>query len=705
VTPPRRSREPRGHWAIAGLLSVLLCATLVLHGYATHQIGHTEAAAGVSGQSAGLLAGQALLDLRFDDVHSVEPQTRTVALTFDDGPDPRWTPEVLDVLRRHGVHATFFVVGARVLEHPDLTRRLLSEGHEIGNHTFSHVDVGALPGWELGLQLSLTQSAIAGAAGVRPVLFRPPYASTPDAVSVNSLDAWRPLADRGYLIALSDFDSKDWKRDGVAAIVQRATPPGEAGGVILFHDGGGDRSETIAALDRLLTSLQRRGYRFETMSSFAGLPTDAVQPRATPTQRMQGWMLRSTTKAGSELASAMHILLPLLGLLALARTAFLVWHARRHRREHHDRPADLSFTPSVSIVVPAYNEAVGISTTVTSLAGSRYPSVEIIVVDDGSVDDTAQLVRDLALPNVRVIEQQNMGKPAALNTGIAAARGEIIVMVDGDTAFEPETLAFLVQSFTDPTVGAVAGNTKVANRRGLLGQWQHIEYVMGFNLDRRMYEQLRCMPTVPGAIGAFRRAALVGVRGVSADTLAEDTDLTLAVGRAGWHVVYEQRAIAWTEAPATTRQMWKQRYRWSYGTMQAMWKHRGALHPADRSPIGWRALPYMLLFQVLLPLFAPLIDIFAIYGLLFLDRGPVIGAWLGFTAVQVLVGWYAFRLDGEPARPLLTLPLQQVVYRQLLYLVTIHSVVTAVLGSPLRWHKLDRTGDFSAIPHSIDATG
>ena len=322
-----------------------------------------------------------------------------------------------------------------------------------------------------------------------------------------------------------------------------------------------------------------------------------------------------------------------------------MWHARRHRRHHHDRPIDTSFTPSVSIVVPAYNEAVGITAAVTSLATSHYPTSRSSSSTTGPPMAPLASSASLGLANVRLIEQDNQGKPAALNTGIAAASGEVVVMVDGDTVFEPDTLTFLVQPFTDPRVGAVAGNTKVANRRRLLGRWQHIEYVMGFNLDRRMYEQLRCMPTVPGAIGAFRRSALDDVGEIAADTLAEDTDLTMAVGRAGWHVVYEQRAKAWTEAPADMRQLWKQRYRWSYGTMQAMWKHRGALRPRRTSPLGRRALPYMLLFQIMLPMLAPVIDVFAIYGLLFLDKGPVLAAWLGFTLLQL-----AHRLVRLPPR-------------------------------------------------------
>jgi len=171
-------------------------------------------------------------------------------------------------------------------------------------------------------------------------------------------------------------------------------------------------------------------------------------------------------------------------------------------------------------------------------------------------------------------------------------------MVDGDTVFETSTVRLLVQDMVDPAVGAVAGNAKVANRTSLVARWQHIEYVMGFNLDRRLYDVLQCMPTVPGAIGAFRREVLVDVGGVSGATLAEDTDLTLAVGRAGWRVVYEENARAWTEAPATLRGLWRQRYRWCYETLQSVWKHRAAFWRHGEHAIGRRGLPYPVLFQI-----------------------------------------------------------------------------------------------------------
>jgi cellulose synthase/poly-beta-1,6-N-acetylglucosamine synthase-like glycosyltransferase len=269
-------------------------------------------------------------------------------------------------------------------------------------------------------------------------------------------------------------------------------------------------------------------------------------------------------------------------------------------------------------------------------------------------------------------------------------------MVDGDTVVEPETVRMLVQPFNDPLVGAVSGNAKVANRDGLLGLWQHIEYVVGFNLDRRLFDLARCMPTVPGAVGAFRRSALDRVGGVGRLTLAEDTDLTMSLASDGWRVVYEEQARAWTEAPATLGALWRQRYRWCYGTLQAMWRHRGTVFQRGAGGrFGRRGLGYLLLFQVLLPLFAPVVDVFALYGLVFLDPARIMSVWLAFLSVQMFMGWIAFRLDRERAGALWSMPLQQFVYRQLMYLVVIQSVVTALAGVRLRWQRMDRYGSFA----------
>ncbi len=690
-------RRPRGHWWLTAAIGLATVLALLAHGYVDQRVGRPSTTSSNRSPNAGLRTSGALLDLRGPSPVSNVTTAGTLALTFDDGPDPVWTPQILDVLARHQVRATFFVVGSKVLANPDVTRAIVAHGHQLGVHTLSHDDLASLPGWQRNLQLSLTEAAIAAVTGLRPLVLRPPYSSTAAAVTVDDYRADQAAARLGYLIALSDVDSEDWRRPGVARIVANATPANGAGGIVLFHDGGGDRAQTVAALDQYLTAMTAHGYRFTTVAELGGLSVAATQPAAERMLRWQGRALLATVAVGSTLARVGSVLLPLLGALTLARTLLLVLFAWRHRRRPERQRDDPSFRPSVTIVVPAYNEAAGIGRAVTSLAGCQYPGLRVVVVDDGSTDDTAAIVESLGLANVTLIRQANRGKPAALNTGIAHATSELVVTVDGDTVFDPDTVRWLVQPFADPNVGAVSGNTKVANRRGLIGRWQHIEYVMGFNLDRRMYELARCTPTVPGAIGAFRRQALTEVGGVSGDTLAEDTDLTMAIARAGWHVVYEERATAWTEAPSTLRQLWQQRYRWSYGTMQSMWKHRGALRPSTRSPIGTRALPYLTLFQVVLPLLAPLIDLFALYGLLFLDRGPVLAFWLGFLVVQLAVSIYAFRLDGERLGPLWALPLQQFVYRQLMYLVVVQSVVTALTGARLPWHKLERSGDFSSV--------
>jgi cellulose synthase/poly-beta-1,6-N-acetylglucosamine synthase-like glycosyltransferase len=396
---------------------------------------------------------------------------------------------------------------------------------------------------------------------------------------------------------------------------------------------------------------------------------------------------RSVTSVLRTIVLAVAILVALRMLFVLT----LAWVQVRRSRA---RERSSAFAPPVSIVVPAYNEAVGIARCVRSLARSSYPSpFEVIVIDDGSSDRTGDVVEELALDGVRVIRQHNAGKSVALNVGLIAAAHDIVVTVDGDTVFEPDSLLRLVEPFVDPDVGAVSGNTKVGNRAGLLGRWQHIEYVMAYNLDRRMYEMLDCMPTVPGAIGAFRRTALLDVGGVSGATLAEDTDVTMAIGRGQWRVVYAERARAWTEAPSTLRGLWRQRCRWSYGTLQSLWKHRAALWRPGEGSIGRRALPYMLLFQVLLPLAAPLIDLFAIYSILFLDPLPILAFWLAFNACQFALAWFAFGWDGESRRPLWALPLQQLVYRQLMYLVVIDSVMVALMGTHLSWHRHVRTGE------------
>ncbi|WP_079008659.1 bifunctional polysaccharide deacetylase/glycosyltransferase family 2 protein [Streptomyces sp. XY431] len=682
-----------------------LAGALLLQGYTQHLFDtRPDAAAHPAGNATvpqEVRTGGPVIDAGGPKPRTAAPAPGTVALTFDDGPDPRWTPEVLDTLRRAGVRATFFVVGTQAAAHPDLVRRIVAEGHQLGVHTFTHTDLGAQPAWRRSLELRETQLTLAGAAGVTSALLRPPYSSTAEALDDPGWAAVQQAGREGYLTVLSTRDSEDWRRPGVEEIIGAATAPTDRGGsgrILLLHDAGGNRWQTVAALDGILSQLKAHGARFTTVSEAVGLP-DPVR-KATSAEHWQGLALIQMLRAGDWTLTVLGWLLWAAGAVSVLRAVAVLFAARRHKRLRRRRPWGPPVTEPVSVIVPAYNEVAGIEAAVRSLLASDHP-VEVIVVDDGSTDGTADLVESLNLPYLRVIRQANAGKPAALNTGIAAARAELLVMVDGDTVFEPDAVRMLVQPFADPTVGAVSGNAKVVNRGGLLGRWQHIEYVVGFNLDRRFFDLAECMPTVPGAVGAFRRSALLAVGGVGEETLAEDTDLTMALCRDGWRVVYEERAVAWTEAPASLGALWRQRYRWCYGTMQAMWKHRGALRQRGQAgKLGRRGVLYLLVFQVLLPLLAPAVDVFALYGLVFLDPLRIVGLWAAFLLVQLLMSVYAFRLDREPLGPLWSLPLQQFVHRQLMYLVVVHSVFTALAGSRLRWQRMQRYGSLRVPPRT-----
>jgi len=746
---------------LAMLLLLGLTSVMLLDGYLRAEVGGDQRVRdGASGSKVPdkILNGGPIVSFRGGQATSTSVPSKTIALTFDDGPNPTYTPEVLEILEKYDVPATFFVVGSMVSRYPSIVKDMVDQGNEVGIHTFTHVDLSYQSDARIRREMTQTQLALAGAAGITTTLFRAPYSSETDAIDNYSWPVYKKLGEEGYTSVFVDTDSDDWKKPGVSKIVKWATPSGTSGASVLMHDAGGNRDQTMKALPKYIEKMKAKGYTFTTISGVieaqnaggpagqqsnqqAGTPTtgaptagtgagtgtaangeqpqgaaggqngaaangqdaaarlQAAHREATGATLYEGKALVAAVAVAEWTVPTLSVGLVIVGVAVMGRFGMMLILARRHYRIRNKRRFSWgpTVTRPVTVIVPAYNEKECIANTLESLAKSTHP-IEIIVVDDGSEDGTSEISREaarsLGMTNVRVIRQENAGKPAALNNGVRNASYDIVIMMDGDTVFEPDAVHQLVQPFADPEVGAVAGNAKVGNRNTIIGAWQHIEYVMGFNLDRRMYDLLRCMPTIPGAIGAFRREAVLQVGGMSEDTLAEDTDITIAMHRAGWRVVYQEHARAWTEAPGSLKQLWSQRYRWSYGTMQALWKHRKSL--TDKGPsgrFGRIGMPLVVIFQIITPVFAPLIDVFTAYSMIFVDFQAALYAWLAVLGIQLVCAAYAFKLDKEKYRYLLMMPLQQLAYRQMMYLVLIHSCITALTGGRLRWQKLKRTGE------------
>lgn len=657
---------------------------------------------------------------------------KLVALTFDDGPDPRWTPQILDILHRQKLPATFFVTGANVLGQPALLRRILREGSELGNHSTTHPDLDHMPDTAIRLELNTTQRLVESYTGRSMRLFRAPYLGDAEPNIPAELRAARVAADMGYLTVGLNVDPLDWTHADARAIVARTVAQVESGDaqrsrqIVLLHDSGGDRSATVAALPAIIHELRARGYEFVTVSRLAGLDRDAAMPPLTGSQEIVAQGASGLFSGLSGLSKSLGVLFIVAILLGITRSVVLTMLALANaRRQSAPNPPSHLVPSFVSVLIPAFNEEKVIEASVRRILASRGPRIEVIVIDDGSKDGTSDIVRNAfgIDPRVTLLTIENGGKARALNHGLRVAKGDIVIALDADTQFEPDTVAKLSRWFADPAIGAVAGNAKIGNRTNIVTRWQAVEYVTAQGLERRALSALDAITVVPGAVGAWRRAALDAVGGYPADTLAEDQDLTIAVQRAGWKVACDVDAIAWTEAPDTFHALFKQRYRWAFGTLQCLWKHRAALLLGKPRGLARFGMPQAWLFQILFSLISPIIDIALVasvvdtgfrlynhgYGAMQADLLTILAFWSAFTAVDVLCGWIAYRLEGQNERlPALRLLLQRFGYRQLLYAVVLKAIAAALCGPRVGWGKLDRSGQVTLDtplpePERIDA--
>lgn len=635
-----------------------------------------------------------------------------VALTFDDGPDGNWTPMILDTLRSRSAQGTFFVIGQNVEGHIPLLRRIYREGHEIGNHTFTHPNLALTSRFITRLEIDATERLIEAVLNRRSAFFRPPYFGDAEPTTSDELVPVGIASDLGFLTAGLHIDSEDWTEPGAARIIANVLQRRDSGNVILMHDGGGNRAQTVASLGPLIDSLRAHGDTLVLLSELVNVSRDVAMPALPPKSTLARLVELTSFGLLGVTEWVLHWFFLVAIFLGIGRviimTALAYAHEARSRRQRTVRGRMAPYHPSLSVVVPAYNEEKVVVATVQSLLESGYEGpLEIIVVDDGSPDRTAEVARDTfaAEPRVVVYRKQNGGKATALNYGIARARGEIVLGLDADTVFARNTVHDLVQPLADPRVGAVAGNAKVGNRINLVTRFQAVEYVTSQNLDRRALALVNGITVVPGAVGAWRKSLVLELGGFLDDTLTEDQDLTIRVLRSGAKVEYVDTAVAYTEAPDTLHGLAKQRFRWSFGTLQCAWKHRDALLRPRYGALGWFAFPTVWVFQLLFPAVSPVADLLFLWSLasIWLVRMQHGGTYavsnlhqlMILYALFLLIDWIgsilAFLLErGEPLALTLLVFLQRFVYRQLMYGVVVRSFVAALRGHLVGWGKLER---------------
>jgi len=645
---------------------------------------------------------------------------KQLALTFDDGPDPKWTPQILSILEQYHVPGTFFVIGENGVANRGLLEREVADGFELGNHSYTHPNMAIDTQLGINLELNTTKRLIEAYTGRSIRLFRAPYFGDAEPTTADELVPADIAQQHGYTVVGLHIDTDDWKRPGVQEIINRtlaqvaAATPDRTANVILMHDGGGDRSQTVAALPAIIATLQHQGYTFVPVSTLAGISHDQVMP---PLSGFDLVSVRADVFAFTALGFtiiALNWTFFFAIALGMIRAVSMSVLALLPGRPKPPLPSG-EFRPKVTVIIPCFNEEKVIEASVRRILESSYPYLDVIVADDGSKDGTSAVVAAAYgdNPRVKLLSMPNGGKAAALNRALKEAQGEIIVALDADTQFERETIIRLVRWFIDPKIGAVAGNAKVGNRVNLVTRWQAVEYTTAQNIERKALTRFEAIMVVPGAVGAWRRAALESVGGYPEDTLAEDQDLTIAIQRKKWKVAYDEDAVAWTEAPESFRALAKQRFRWSFGTLQCLWKHRKIVRKGKPGGLAFIGVPQAWLFQIVFACISPAIDLALVISIVgtvvrVMQHGwaqtqtdvlRMAAYWMCFSAVDLTCGLIAYRLDVREKRfPAFLLLAQRFVYRQLMYWVVLKAVSSAIRGVGASWGKLERTGRVSVAP-------
>jgi peptidoglycan-N-acetylglucosamine deacetylase len=624
---------------------------------------------------------------------------KKIALTFDDGPDRKFTPEILKILKKNKIHATFFVTGVNAENNLPILEQIYDEGHEIGDHTYSHPNIGLISPTRVRLELRLTRILIESITGHSTILFRPPYNTDAQPENPEEIAPITIAKDENFICVSAAIDPNDWI-PGIDSdtILYNVEHRKNMGNILLLHDAGGDRTQTVIALPEIIQYFRDNGYQFVTISELINKKSIDVMPKVSKMDGYTGVAEMTIFRFTYIYQHFLYGLFFLTLILIFSRLVFIAFIAILNRYKLKKKPvASLTSFPLVSIIVPAYNEEVTAKRAVDNLLLCDYPAFEIVFVDDGSHDNTYKIINQAFSDNsnVKVFTKPNGGKASALNFGIQQASGEFLVCIDADTLLNTDAVSKMMQMFTSHKIAAVAGNVKVGNRVNMLTNWQSIEYTTSQNFDRLAFDYVNAIMVIPGAIGTFRKSAIIEAGGFTTDTLAEDCDLTLRLLKCGYKVRTCNDAISLTEAPETLKMFYKQRFRWTFGIMQSFWKHRSLLFTHRKPNMGWILLPNMLIFQMILPIFSPIVDLLTIYALFTANAPEVILAYFIFFAVDCIISFHAFKYDKQKftIRSVFYLFVQRIVYRQFLFYVLIKSYLKALKGELASWGILKRTGN------------
>ena len=646
---------------------------------------------------------------------------KKLVLTFDDGPDPKYTRQILDTLAYYHVPAAFFVVGYQAENNIPLIKRIFKEGHEIGNHTFTHPDMSLVSNQRASLEMDATQLLIECITGHSTILFRAPFNADSEPGKYEELAPIALSRKKNYITVGESIDPEDWQIpineyrndtifDRVVKDYLKKTNTGNpedtsiAGSIILLHDAGGDRENTVNATGKIIRYFRAQGYTFTSVADLLNKKPDELMP-PTPKGKDYYWLqINYLLAEGAYLGGNFFFALFMI-FLALSTIRILIigiMAALEKKRTKHLTELESALPhPFVSIIVPAYNEEVNAVSSIYNLLKCDYPNFEIIFVDDGSSDQTFEKVKNAFLNNalVKVYTKLNGGKATALSYGIGQSQADYVVCIDADTKLAADAVSKLMRNFVNPfnkegqEVGAVAGSVIVGNEVNLLTKWQSIEYITSQNFDRKGFAYLNAITVIPGAIGAFKKAAIMEAGGFTADTLAEDCDITLRILKAGYLIVNESKAYAYTEVPEHLKQFMKQRVRWSFGVMQTFWKHKDLMFSNKNKSLGWVVLPDMLLFKYIIPFFSPMADFLMVIALLTGNGGKIAFYFLIYVIVDALIASIAFAFEKENPAKLIWLVPQRLIYRWLMMYVFFKAIKRAIKGELQVWGVLKRTGN------------